>query len=381
MNPRFHPWLAELRELARAWLRRAGRHRAETLFHGLAWGALGGVLAWGWSRLDGDRAGVTLHLLLQEPLLPIALCAVLGYGAASGSAKALATEWREGWWGAVPVAAAASARTLRLVALLAALTMLLAVCGLLLALAAVAEHWRTWLVPALTCAAIGVPLGTLPALLRSPRAWAAQAPRVHVRAEDKPLFALPWLERRTLPHLALWQRRENLRVWRHGGRLWPFVVLGIMVPMGTRGASLLGLLLFGVSLIWFGLVLRAALDAIARADALLRATPLAFSEFCAASLRYPLFAWLIAALWGGAALLLQDARWPVALGYALVLFVVLALQLVLAWRFRRAPWRAPLRAGVDASLLLALAYLAGPLALPAAALLILHHFHKARKLP
>lgn len=381
MNSRFHPWLAEMRELARAWLRRAARHRAETVFHLLAWCALGGVLVWGWSHLDGDHAGVTIHLLLQEPLLPVALCAVLGYGTASGSARALATEWREGWWGAMPVAPRASALTLRLVALFAALIMLLALMGVLLALAAVADHWRTWLVPALTSCAIGVPLGALPALWRSPRAWDAPKQRVRSRAEDKPLFSLPWLELRALPHLAQWQRRENLRVWRHGGRIWPLLALGALVPMGTRGWSLLGLLLFGLSLIWFGLVLRAALDVIARADALLRATPSRFGAFCQASLRYPLWAWLLASLLGALGLLLQSARWPVALGYAAALLGALALQLVLAWRFRRAPWRARLRAGVDASLIFALLYLAPPLALLIAVVLIARHFHLARTLP
>jgi hypothetical protein len=380
MNPRFHPWLAEMRELARAWLRRAGRHRAETVFHLLAWCALGGVLAWAWSHLNGDHAGVTIHLLLQEPLLPVALCAVLGYGTASGTARALASEWREGWWGAMPAAPKASALTLRLVAVFAALLMLLVLAGLLVALAAVADHWRTWLMPALTCCAIGVPLGALPALWRSPRAWDAPVQRVQARAQDKPLFDLPWLELRTLPHLAQWQRRESLRVWRHGGKVWPFVALGVMVPMGTAGPSLLGLMLLGLSLIWFGLVLRATLDVIARAEALLRATPARFVAFCNASVRYPLWAWLLASLWGGAGLLLQSAHWPVALGFAVALFGALSLQLVLAWRYRRAPWRARLRAGVDASLILALFYLIGPLALLAAAALIYRHYHLAKAL-
>jgi hypothetical protein len=381
MNSTFHPWLAELRELARARGRRAWRYRWETLFQVLAWTALAAVLAWGWSHLDGDHAGVVLHVLLQQPLLPIGLSAVLGYGTASGIGRALVSEWREGWWGAMPVAPRASALTLRLVALFAALLMLLALAGLLLALAAVADHWRTWLVPALTCCAIGVPLGALPALWRSPRAWDAPAPRVQARAQDKPLFALPWLELPVLPHFAQWQRRENLRVWRHGGRVWPLLALGLLVPMGTRGWSLLGLLLFGLSLIWFGLVLRAALDVVARADALLRATPLSFTAFCKASLRYPLWAWLLASLWGGTGLLLQSARWPVALAYAAALFSALVLQLVLAWRFRRAPWRARLRAGVDASLILALLYFAPPLALLVAVALIVRHYQLARALP
>ena len=34
------------------------------------------MLGWGWSHLDGDHAGVVLHVLLQQPLLPIGLSAV-----------------------------------------------------------------------------------------------------------------------------------------------------------------------------------------------------------------------------------------------------------------------------------------------------------------
>jgi len=381
MNRHFHPWLAELRELGRARLRRAWRHRWETLFHLLAWSALAGVLVWGWTHVDGDRAGVVLHLLLQQAWLPVLLSAVLGWGAANGVGRALMSEWQEGWWNATPVAEAATSRTLRIMAFLGAVAMLAVLAGVLLALASVASHWRTWLVPALTCVAIGVPLGGLAAMLRSPRAFAAESRKPRARAVDKPLFALPMLEWRGLPHLAAWQRREALRVWRHGGRFWPFLGLGLIVPMGSAGWSLFGLLLFGLSLIWFGLALRAAQDVISRADALMRAEPLPFTSLCKATLRYPLWAWLVTCVLGSVGLLLQDARPLAAAFFAIGALLALGLQLVLSWRYRRAPWRARLRLAADASVLLVLLYLAGPLALVAYAAIVGRHFFLARKLP
>jgi len=379
--PSWHPWLAELRALLRARLRRARRHPGETAFHLAAWCALGALLAWAWRHVDGDHAGVVIHLLLQEPLLPLALCAVLGYGTASGAGKAVAAEWRDGWWGAVPVAATAQRRSQRLVAVAAVLLMAAVLALVLLALAAVADHWRTWLAPALRSVALGLPLGALPALWRSPRAFAAESPRVRARAADRPLFRLPWLERAAQPQFAAWQRREALRAWRHGARVWPLLALGLLVPRDVLGWSLLGLLLFGLGLVWFGLVLRAAEDVIARGDALLRATPQPFGAYCRATVGYPLWAWACASALTGVGLLLQRASAAAALGCAALLGLLLGLQLVLAWRHRRAPWRARLRFGVDLALLVAVAW-SLPLALPLAWIGLLSlHFHKARTLP
>ena len=80
-------------------------------------------------------------------------------------------------------------------------------------------------------------------------------------------------------------------------------------------------------------------------------------------------------------LLLQRASAAAALGCAALLGLLLGLQLVLAWRHRRAPWRARLRFGVDLALLVAVAW-SLPLALPLAWIGLLSlHFHKARTLP
>lgn len=379
--PSWHPWLAELRALLRARWRRACHHPGEALFQLVAWSVLLLLLAWAWRHVDGDHAGVVIHLLLQEPLVPLALCAVLGYGTASGAGKAVAAEWRDGWWGAVPVAAAAQRRSQRLVAALAVVLMAAVLALVLLALAAVADHWRTWLVPALRSVGVGLPLGAVPALWRSPRAFAAEAPRMRARAADRPLFRLPWLERGAQPQLAAWQRREALRVWRHGARVWPLLALGLLVPRDVLGWSLLGLLLVGLSLVWFGLVLRASPDVIARGDALLRATPQRFGAYCRATLGYPLWACACASALTAVGLLLQRASAVAVLACAALLAVLLSMQLVLAWRHRRAPWRARLRFGVDVAVLAAVAW-SLPLALPLAWIgLLSFHFHKARHLP
>jgi hypothetical protein len=87
------------------------------------------------------------------------------------------------------------------------------------------------------------------------------------------------------------------------------------------------------------------------------------------------------ALWGGLGLVFQGARPLAVAAFALLLLLGLGLHLVLAWRHRRAPWRARLRLGVDAAVVAVLAYLAGPFALVAYAGLLVLHIRAARQVP
>ena len=104
-------------------------------------------------------------------------------------------------------------------------------------------------------------------------------------------------------------------------------------------------------------------------------------SYCRATLGYPLWACACASALTAVGLLLQRASAVAVLACAALLAVLLSMQLVLAWRHRRAPWRARLRFGVDVAVLAAVAW-SLPLALPLAWIgLLSFHFHKARHLP
>lgn len=378
MNRRFHPWLAEIALGVRNRIVRAQHDPAQTLFHATAWATLAALAVYGFSRLDGDRAGVVIRLLLEQPLVPVLLFAAFGFVGAHICTATLLHDWRHGWWGALPIASAAVTRTLWLVAALFALAQLGAAVAALLALAAIAEHWRAWLAPALACAVLGLPLGAFAGYATTRRNDRIERQTaLHIHGSAQPLFILPWIESPHLPNTAHWQRCETLRVWRRGGRGWPFLLLGAIVPMNEAPASLAGLLLLGGVLIWFGTALRAASEIITRADAVLAATPHRFRDFAAATARYPLLATVIAMALGGVGLLLQDARWPFVLAFGAMMFGIAALQLAIAWRHRRSPARAGLRFAADLALIIALGTAWLPLAPIALAALVVRHYRVA----
>jgi hypothetical protein len=377
MNAYFHPWIGENRQVLFNALRLALRRWPHTLLHTAGWLGLFALLAYGFVHIDGNWLGLIIYFLADHPAVTLPLIAALGFAGTFGAITGLLGEWRNGWWGAMPVAARAQSRTLLLAATIFTLLQTLIMLAMLLAVASIASRWRTWLQPASTLVAIGIPLGAILGFIVARRVRIAPRREARRSAGGKPLFALAWLEHPRLPNLAHWQRRETLRRWRSGGPVWPFIALGIAIPMNSEFWTLAGLVLLAISAIWFGVAARANEDVIVRADAALAATPIGFARFSAATIRYPLWTWAIASLLGSAGLILQTARWPFVAGYAPALLLALLLQLSLTWRYRvvtQARWRFV----VEAIVLLALFRVVGAFAIVLYAAFLFRHLQLAR---
>jgi hypothetical protein len=280
----------------------------------------------------------------------------------------------------MPVPVPATRRTIFLFAFGQTLLGNAGLLALMLGVVAISERWEHWFYPAVAIFSvalwIGAALGYLVARRRE-----AQPRTAHSRhGSVKPLFPTPGLDDARLHHFPDWQRREALNRWRLGGRLWQLVAFGLLIPMNSAFWSLLGLILLGTSLIWYGVVLRASEEAIVRATNLFAAMPLPFSAFAKASVRYPALAWAATSIIGGAGLLLQSASIKVAVAYALVLAMGTALALALTWRYRHRPWQARVRTTVEFALLVAaLRDLAFVVPFVAVAL-IARHYAVARKI-
>lgn len=379
MNERIHPRLQEFGLVARNRWRLALTNYGESLFQLAAWSAAIALAAWGISRVDGDRIGLVLHFLVEQPFATGVLFAAFGFAMAHGTTASLVAELRHGWWGATPVPVAATRRTVLLFALGQTLLSNVALLGVLLVIVAISDRWQHWFAPAVIIASIGLWIGAALGYLVARRREARPRTKHSRHGTTKPLFALPGLDDARLHHFPDWQRREALNRWRLGGRIWQLVAFGLLIPMNSAFWSLLGLLLLGTSLIWFGVVLRASEETIVRATKLFAAMPLHFPALAAASLRYPLLAWFATACIGGAGLMLQGASGIVAIGYALVLATGSALALALTWRYRHRPLQARIRTTAECLLLLA-ALRDLTLIVPFVAIaLIARHYFVARK--
>ena len=380
MNERIHPRLQEFGLVARNRWRLALTHYGESLFQLAAWSAAVALFAWGISRVDGDRIGLVLHFLVEQPFATGVLFAAFGFAMAHGTTASLASELRHGWWGATPVPVAATRRTVLLFAFGQTLLGNAGLLGVLLVIVAISDRWQHWFAPA--CDEIAE-RGADPQTGRGDdyRRREARPRTKHSRhGTTKPLFALPGLDDARLRHFPDWQRREALNRWRLGGRIWQLVAFGLLIPMNSAFWSLLGLLLLGTSLIWFGVVLRASEETIVRATKLFAAMPLNFPALAAASLRYPLLAWFATACIGGAGLMLQGASAVVAIGYALVLATGSALALALTWRYRHRPLQARIRTTAECLLLFAALRDLTPIVPFVAIALIARHYFVARKI-
>lgn len=379
MNERFHPRLKEFGLVARNRWRLALSRPGETLFQIAAWTAALALAAWGASRIDGDRIGLVLHFLVEQPLATGLLFAAFGFAMSHGTTASLATELRHGWWGATPVPVAATRRTVFLFAVGQTLLGNLGLLAVLLCIVAISDRWQHWFYPAVAIFSIALWIGAALGYVAARRREAQPRTRNTRHGTTKPLFPLPGLDDARLHHLPDWQRREALNRWRLGGRLWQLVAFGLLIPMNSAFWSLLGLLLLGTSLIWYGVVLRASEDAIVRATQLFAASPLPFPAFASASARYPFVAWVAVVLIGGAGLMLQGASIVVAVAYALVLALGTALALTLTWRYRHRPLTARIRTSAECAALGAAAYQLWFLVPFVAVALTARHYAVARK--
>ena len=380
MNARYHPRLAEFGLVARNRWHGLLAHKGESLFQLAAWSAALALAAWGFGRIDGDRIGLALHFLVAQPLATGLVFAAFGFAMVHGATSSLVAELRHGWWGATPVPVDATRRTVRLFALGQTLLGNLGVLAVLGAIVAISDRWEHWFYPAAIIFSVSLWLGAALGYAFARRRDAQPRVRSGRHGSTRPLFALPGLDDARLRHFPDWQRREALNRWRLGGRIWQLVAFGLLIPMNSAFWSLLGLLLLGTSLIWYGVVLRACEDAIVRATRLFAATPLDFPAFARASARYPFVAWLAVSAVGGAGLVLQGASVVLAVVYALVLALGTALALSLTWRYRHRPVTARIRTGAECAALALAAYQLWFLVPFVALALVARHYAVARKI-
>jgi hypothetical protein len=374
----FHPHQQESRRVAGNRLRLALRHWPQTVFH-LAGGAvLLFLVGAGVGRIDGDRIGLVLRLLAAQPLLLGIAFAGFGLAMVRSSTLTLAEEFRTGWWGAIPVPAAATRHSLQLNALLLTLFGNAVVLAVLLLVVWLSRRSTDWFTPVALTASVALWLGALLGYFGARRRERLPPTALAKEHSSAALVRLAALDHPHLHNIPDWQRRETTRRWRAGGRRWQLGGLALLIPASMPAASLAGLSLLGIALIWYGLALRASEDSIIAADRLCAALPLPFARFAAATLRYPLFAWLCAALLGLVGLLLQSAGLLLSIALMLALGIGSVLSLSLTWRYRKRPWLARTRATAETCLLLLLAYQFPPLALLAALALIARHYYVAR---
>lgn len=374
----FHPRLQETRRVAANRVRRLARDWPQTLFHAAGYALLLGIVGFGLLRIDGDRIGLVLRLLAAQPVAVALAFGVFGFAMCRSSTLTLLQELRLGWWGAMPVPGAATQRSLHLNALLLTLFGNLVVLLVLAGIVVLSRRPTPWFLPLFGVASAALWGGSALGYLGVRRLGQVRRGKVAPQHSSKPLLTLKALDHAQLRNLPDWQRRETVRRWRSGGRSWQFLALGLLVPMGMPLLPLVGLLLLGAALIWYGLALRASEDTIGRATALLAALPLPFPRFAAASARYPLFAWCCASVLGSSGLLLQSAKPLVAVLFVLAIGLGSLLSLSLSWRYRHRLHLARVRAPAEIVLLLLLAYQLPPLAPPLALALALRHYLVAR---
>ncbi|WP_257386900.1 hypothetical protein [Tahibacter caeni] len=376
----FHPRLQESRRVAANRLRRLARQWPQTVFHLVAGAALLALVGVGVLHVDGDRIGLVLRLLAEQPAFIGLAFAVFGFAMCRNATLDLLQELHLGWWGAAPVPPEATRRSLHLHALLQTALGNLIVFLVLACVVALSRHPATWFLPLLAAASVGFWLGSGAGYLVVRRIGRQRRDKLVQQHVSTPLVKLAALDHARLPHLADWQRRETLRRWRSGGRNWQFLLLGLLFPTGMLPWQAIGLLLLCVALIWYGLALRSSEDVMVRATQLFAALPLPFPRFAAGTLRYPLFAWLCASLLGAAGLLLQSAKLVVVLGYAAAIGLGSLLSLCLSWRYRHRPGVARVRATAEVLLVALIAYQLPPFAPLLALGLAARHYLVARSL-
>ncbi len=373
----FHPRLQETRRVA---ANRLLRFWPQTLFHLVAWSALLALIGAGVARIDGDRIGLVLRLLAQQPFVIALAFAAFGFAMCRSATLALLTELRLGWWGAAPVPERATRRSLHLNAILLTVFGNVVILFVLGGIVLLSRRSTPWFAPIFAAASVGFWLGSGAGYLVVRRLGKLRQARVAQTHSSAALLPLPMLDHPQLRNLPDWQRRETVRRWRSGGRNWQFIALGILVPMGMPLLPLGGLLLLGAALIWYGLALRSSEDTLVRATQLFAALPLPFARFAAGTLRYPLFAWACTSVFGALGLLLQSAKWPVVVAFVATIGLGGLLSLCLSWRYRHRPHLARVRASAEVALLLLLGYQFPFLAPPLAAALAARHYYVARSL-
>ncbi len=225
--------------------------------------------------------------------LVIALAfAAFGFAMSRSATIALLGEVRYGWWGAMPVPEAATRRGLHLNAILLTVFGNLVILFVLVGIVLLSRRSTPWFMPLAMASGVGFWLGSGAGYSSYAGLGTLKRGKIVQQHSSAALLPLRALDHPQLRHLPDWQRRETVRRWRSGGRNWQFLAFGLLVPMGMPLLPLLGLLLLGVALIWYGLALRASEDLLVRATRLFAALPLPFPRFARrARLRCPLFAW------------------------------------------------------------------------------------------
>lgn len=376
-----HPIVAQTWLGFRNQLRAQLARPAESLFVALAWAAAAALAIFVYTRLPGEPIAAAIESAARSPWTSGVALAAFGFYTVRTPLLRLRAHLHRSWWAGLPIASARETRTLILLGVLLLAAIVLTADLALLACAALVRNPDRWLAAARTIALLGLSSGGTLGLLGALRRGAATQASTRRRGHGVPLFRLPPLEHASLPTLAHWQRIETLRRFRAGGRWWQWLLLGLAIPAGISLPSLAGLVLMGVVLIWYGLAMTAARETIAKAARLTAATPLRLPAFAVASARYPILVAAVATLWGSLALLLQEAPRLFLIGWPLLMFGWVMLELAVAWHVRRQPRHAGLRLAVDIAAIAGAAQAFAPLAPILWAALLAWHYNRARKIP
>jgi hypothetical protein len=235
-----------------------------------------------WSVAAGLPARVA-----DAPLVPTILMFALAYVAARAAVATNERQMRHGFTAALPVGDAARRRTSLLFALVAAGVARLAV-GVPFAFAPVD-------VPTTFDAA--TLLAALVAWLATRRWSAAQRtydnPALH--QVPKLFFASRTPVSRRFPHLPRWQRLRATAHWRTTGRAWQLGAIALLLPRNA-GIIILAMLVVLGTMLWWSVMMRAAVSVLLDARALLAALHVDRVALAREALRYPAVATALAAI-------------------------------------------------------------------------------------
>jgi hypothetical protein len=380
MSATFHPFLAQTLLGARNGVRAQWARPLEAAFATAAWIAAAALAVFVYTRLPGEPIAAAIESAARSPWTSGLALAAFAFYIVRTPLVGLRRHLANSWWAAMPIAPARTIRSLLLVGgALLALVLAFADVALLAAAALVRNPGR-WLAASRQIALFGLGAGGTLGLLLALRRDVALDHAGRRWGHGLPLFRIAPLDRASLPIFAHWQRIETLRRFRAGGRWWQFLLLGLAIPAGITLPSLVGLVLMGVVLVWYGLAMTMARETIIASARLTAATPLRFGDFARATARYPLLAAGVAVAWGTVALLLQEAPRLFLIGWPVLIIGWAVLELAVSWHARRSPRHIGLRLTVDAAAILGAAQVLPPLAILAWAGLVAWHLIAARRI-
>ena len=223
----------------------------------------------------------------DAPLVPTILVFALVYLIARAVATTSERDMRFGMTAALPVTDAVRRRTSLVFAVLAG--------GLLRLVVGLPFAFGAGDIPA--SFDIAALLGAVLAWLTTRRWSTAQRVRNNPALHQVPklFFANRTPTSRAVPHLPLWQRLRATAHWRTTGRAWQLGAIALLLPRNAGIYVLVMLVILG-TMLWWTVMLRAAVSVVLDARALLAALHVDHGRLMRESSRYPAMGSAIAAL-------------------------------------------------------------------------------------